>query len=346
VNAGESSSLAEEIFVTRDGKPVIVDGKYQYADAKKIEKIVTNKPAVLAAINNVMNEGDVKQQLAIDGWATYRNTEATELLEPLKTQYDDERSRLEQQSLEVTALLTSSNLSPEQKEMYTKVASDIESAILRNDQSFMTMSKDAEDNPESFKQNFYTQETKQRLMNQFVKEEVSNTYGTNEALQQDNWRKTFAFNEKVENNKIAYQNATLALSQHASLREDYKFMAEYGQDKVTGEWYKKLTPTEQAEADKKKAATVTAKPILKGAVPGDKVSAANINNADMELLSNTKGKLAFTMYADLVRLNRDDASLSDEAILKNVNLFSKQLKVTPEQYLDRWANNIINKHKR
>ena len=109
--AGESESIAEQIFVTGpDGKPLITNGQFTYADSKAIDKLVTNKPAVMAAIGNVLNEGSVKQQLGIDGWATYRNTEATTLLEPLKNQYDDERDKLEQQSVEITAMLNSTNI--------------------------------------------------------------------------------------------------------------------------------------------------------------------------------------------------------------------------------------------
>lgn len=345
VGAGESSTIAEEIFVTGpDGKPLVIDGHYQYADSKSIDKLVTNKAAVMAAISNVLNEGSVKQQLAIDGWATYRNIDATQLLEPLKVQYDDEKAKLEQQSIEITALLASPKLSPEQREMYTNVAAQIEAALLKNDSTFMSLSQEAENDPESFKQNYYTQEFKQRLMNQFVKNEESRTYGTNEALQQDNWRRDYAFKVKQEKDNIAYRNEQLKLQRHASLREDYKFMAEYGQDPVTGDWYKKLTPTEQAELDKKKAATVDAKPIFRGGNPGDKVSAININQADIELLAKRKNDLAFTMYADLIRLNKDEANLSDEAILKSVNAFAKKLGVTPEQYLNRWAVNIVNKY--
>ena len=48
-----------------------------------------------------------------------------------------------------------------------------EAALLKNDNTFMSLSKEAEDNPESFKQNYYTQEFKQRLMNQFLKMRMS-----------------------------------------------------------------------------------------------------------------------------------------------------------------------------
>lgn len=341
VNAGESSTIAEQLFVTdpNTGKPMIIDGHYRYADAKTIDKLVTNRPAVLAAIENVMNEGDVKQQLGIDGWATYRNTEATTLLEPLKVQYDDERSRLEQQSLEVSAMLNSTNLSDEQKELYVKTASEIEAKLLKNDNMFLSLSQQAENNPEEFKQSYYTQEFKQRLMNQFIKESKSQTTGTNEALQQQNWRQTFAFNEKVENNKIAYQNAQLALSSSANQREWLKFNAEYEQDPVTGNWNKKPEP------GKPGSTTYSAnKPIFSGATSGDKVSAVNIVQDDINTLSNAKNKLAFSLYADITRASNDDPNVSDEAIYNKVKQYAKKLGVTPEAFLDRWALNIKNKY--
>jgi hypothetical protein len=348
VNSGETTTTAEQIFVTdpNTGKPITDEnGKLVYADSMAVQKIKTNKPAVIAAINGVMNQGDVKQQLAIDGWATYRNTEATELLEPLKTQYDDERTKLEGQSLEITAMMISTNLSPEEKEKYEAVNSEIQAAILRNDQSFMSLSKLAEEDPESFKQNYYTKETKERLLNQFLKKDISDTNETNPALQQQNWRDTMAFNQKVENNKIAYQNATLAISQSDNQRKWLEFYGTFEQDPVTGDWNKKLTPTEIAEAAKKKANTVDAnKPIFPGGTSGNKVSAIDLVNADTNFLSESKGKLAFSMYADIIRLNNDNAKLSDEAILNSVQKFAKQAGITPETYLDRWAVNITNKY--
>ena len=341
VNAGESSTVAEQLFVTdpNTGKPMIIDGHYRYADAKTIDKLVTNRPAVLAAIENVMNEGNVKQQLGIDGWATYRNTEATTLLEPLKVQYDDERSRLEQQSLEVSAMLNSTNLSDEQKELYTKTASEIEASLLKNDNMFLSLSQQAEDSPEEFKQSYYTQEFKQRLMNQFIKEDKSQTTGTNEALQQQNWRQTFAFNEKVESNKIAYQNATLDISRSGNQLAWLKFSADYEQDPVTGNWNKKPEP------GKPGSTTYNANtPIFSGAAPGDKVSAVNIVQDDINILSDAKNKLAFSLYADITRAGNDNPNVSDEAIYSKVKQYAKKLGVTPEAFLDRWATNIKNKY--
>ena len=341
VGVGESSTVAEEIFVTGDdGKPLITNGKYTYADAKTINKLVTNKPAVLAAINNVMNRGDVKQQLGIDGWATYRGVEATNLLEPLRAQYDEENERLQAQSLEISSLLTATNLSPEQREQYTKATSDIEASILSNNNSFTSLSQQAEDNPEEFKQNFYAKDFKQNLITQFVKEDKSSTYGTNEALQQQNWRDKMAFDVLQEKNKIAYQNQTLAISKSADKREWMKFYGDYGQDPITGDWYKKDTTS-----TKKKPGTVDANaPLFSGNVPGDKVSAVNIMKEDISKLTTDKGDIAFTMYADLIRANKNDYSLSDDAILASVKNYATKQGITPDQYLDRWAVNIKNKY--
>jgi len=345
VNSGESATVAEEIFVTgNDGKPLITNGHYTYADAKTIDKLVTNKPAVMAAISNVLNEGSVKQQMGIDGWATYRNVEATTLLEPLKIQYDQERSSLQQQQLDTTALLIAKNLSPEQKEAYTNANKEIEAALLRNDKTFLSLSEQAENSPEQFKENFYAQEFKQRLMTQFVKEEKSRTYGTNEALQQQNWRDTMAFNVLQEKNKIAYQNRTLAISESGNQRSWMEFYRDSVMDPVTGEWSKKDTTTVGPDGKPKKPGVINANPIFKGDNPGDKVSAINIVENDIDKLTVDKDDIAFGMYADLMRINHNNAGLSDKVIEASVNKYAKDTGVTPSQFLNRWAFNIKNKY--
>jgi hypothetical protein len=342
VGVGQSETIAEQIFVTgADGKPLVINGKYQYADAKTIEKLVTNKPAVIAAINNVLNEGNVKQQIGIDGWATYRNTEATTLLEPLKADYDNERSRLQQQGLEITAMLNGTNLSPEQKQMYINAAAENEAALLKNDNTFMTLSKEAEDNPESFKQSYYTQEFKQRLLNQFLDEDSSKTYGTNEALQQQNYRDDMAFKKAQERNKVANENAKLALDR-AKYDLDYlKFLGDYEIDSVTGNVNKKPEPGK----GKGPGGTYDAnKPLFSGATSGDKVNAQNIVDTDINTLSTDKNKMAFDLYANFIRTNKNNPSLDDKAIRAQVNVYAKQKGITAEAFLDRWAMNIKNKY--
>lgn len=347
VNAGESSTVAEELFVTgNDGKPLIgADGRYQYADVKTIDKLVTNKPAVLAAINNVMSRGDVKQQLGIDGWATYRGVEATNLLKPLRGQYDQENERLQSQSLEISSLLTATNLSPEQRKIYTKASSDIEASILSNNNTFVSLTKQAEDSPEEFKQNFYAQDFKQNLITQFVKNEKSRTFGVNEGMQQQNVRDRMTFDVLQEKNKIAYQNQTLAIARSTDKRGWIATMATYGQDPQTGEWFKKPDTTALAVAAAKKKGTVDANASLfSGNVPGDKVSAVNIMKEDISTLSDAKGQVAFSMYADLIRANKNDYNLTDESILASVKNYASKQGITPDQYLDRWAVNIKNKY--
>lgn len=342
VGAGESTTIAEQIFVTGpDNKPLITNGKYTYADAKTIDKLVTNKPAVIAAINNVLNEGSVKQQLGIDGWATYRNTEATELLQPLKNDYDSEKVRLEQQSIQISAMLSGTNLSPEEREMYTKAATEVEAALLNNDNTFMSLSKEAEDNPESFKQSYYTQEFKQRLMNQFLKEENSRTYGTNEALQQQNWRDDMTFKKEQEANKIAYQNETLKIAQDGNMRAWYEFQGNYTIDPITGDVTKKPEPGKGSGSG---GTYDPNKPLFKASVPGDKVNAQNIIEEDINFLNEQKNTMAKSLFFDFVRTWKKDASLDDKDILGMANTWAKQAGVTTEVYLNRWAKDIKNRY--
>ena len=344
VGAGESSTIAEQIFVTgSDGKPIIQNGNFVYADAKTIDKLVTNRPAVIAAITNVMNEGNVKQQLGIDGWAKYRNTEATTLLEPLYNDYSNEKSRLEQQSTEVNAMLLSTNISAEDKELYTKAATELEAALLKNDNTFMSLSQEAEDNPESFKQSYYTQEFTQRLMNQFVKEETSRTYGTNEALQQQNYRQDYAFKQLQERNDVANENANRAIAQ-SRLGLDYlKFEADYEQDPLTGQWNKKPEPGGGGKGGK--GGVYDANKILfQGGVSGDKVNARNIIDTDITKLTDDKNKMSKSLYVDFIRSAKKNANLSEGAILNQAKKYAKDMGVTTEAFLDRWAKNMQNKY--
>ena len=343
VNAGESETIAEQLFVTgADGKPLLTNGHYTYADAKTIDKLVTNKPAVLAAIGNVLNEGSVKQQMGIDGWATYRNTEATDLLAPLKEDYDKERARLQQQSMDISAMLNGTNLSAEQKEMYKNAAAENEAALLKNDNTFLSLSKEAEDNPETFKQSYYTQEFKQRLLNQFLKEKESKTTATNEALQQQNWRDDMAFKKQQERNKVALENANLAINQSKNQLEWLKFSADYEQDLTTGNWNKKPEP---GKGKPGAGGTYDANKILwQASTPGDEVDPYAIVQEDITKLTQDKKSQSFSMYADFIRSVNNDPSISDETIRSNAESFAKTGKITIEQYLDRWALNIKNKY--
>jgi hypothetical protein len=342
VGAGESETIAEQIFVTGpDNKPLITNGHYTYADSKTIEKLVTNKPAVIAAINNVLNEGNVKQQIGIDGWATYRNTEATSLLEPLKADYDSERSRLQQQALEITAMLNGTNISPEQKEMYIKAASENEAALLKNDNTFITLSKEAEDNPESFKQSYYTQEFKQRLMNQFVTEKDSKTYGTNEALQQQNYRDDMAFKKAQERNKVAIDRANLAINQSKNSLEWLKFTSDYELDPTTGNYNKKPEPGK----GKVPGGTYDAnKALFTAGTPGDKVNAQNIIETDISTLTEDKNIKSKSIFFDFVRTWKNNPKLDDKDILVMANTWAKEKGISTEAYLDRFVNNIKNNY--
>ena len=343
VGAGETSVTAEQLFVTdpNTGKPLIgPDGHYQYADVKTIDKLVSNKPAVLAAISNVMSEGDVRQQLGIDGWAKYKDTEATTLLEPLKTEYDNERSRLQQQSLEITAMLNSTNLSPEQREMYTKANSELEAALSNNDNTFLSLSEQAENNPEEFKQNYYAQEFKQNLVTQFTKTDESHTTGVNEGLQQQNWRDTMAFNREKERNQLAYQNEQLKISRSGDQRAWLEFKGNYEIDPVTGNVNKKPEPGKKGAG-----ATYDAnKALFSGGTSGDKVNARNIVEEDINALSLEKNKMSFSLFADFMRTNNDNPALTDEAILSQAKKWAKEKGVSVEAYMDRWASNINNKY--
>jgi hypothetical protein len=336
---GEKSSIVEELFVTQNGKPVIRNGKFVYADVKTIDKLVTNKEAVKAAIDNVLSEGDVKQQLGIDGWATYRNTDVNILLEPMASLYEEKSNELVQTSVEITAMLNSTNLSAEDRQKYLEAQKNIQESILENNRSFSEMSEFAKENPESFKQQYYTREFKQSLLKQFTKEDSSRTFGKNEGKEQENWERTFQFNEQVENNKIAYQNATLANAADDNKRAWMEFYRDSRQDPETGEWYK---------VDAKKpnnGLPITPNKPFTSDVPGEKGDAVQITEEDINTLNKGKYDLALNMYSDLIRQTNDNPNLTNGQILAQAKVYAKKMGISSDQYLYRWVQNIGNKYK-
>jgi hypothetical protein len=237
-------------------------------------------------------------------------------------------------------MLSGTNLTPEEREMYTKASAEVEAALLNNDNTFMSLSKEAEENPESFKQSYYTQEFKQRLMSQFLKEENSRTYGKNEALEAQMAKDKFAFEKQQEANKIDYQNQMLKIAQDGNMRAWYEFDGNYELDPVTGHYNKKPEPGKKGTGGTYDAN----KPLFSGGVPGDKVNARNIIEEDITKLSEEKNVMAKSLFFDFVRSWQNKPSLDDKDILTWANKWAKEAGVTTEVYLDRWAKNIKNNY--
>jgi hypothetical protein len=364
VGAGLSGDIAEQMFITEPGtnKPRMYyetvknpkTGKnervavgYKYADIKTVEKISSNKEAVYAVLDNVMNRGDVKEQLRIDGWATYRNTDPDLLLEPLKREHEETDNQYNAKSLELGALLKATNISDKQRAALEDSSKQLELSKLNSERQFSDLYELSQTNPEAFKQYFYQQKFTNNLKKQFIKEESSLTFEANPAKAQENWQKTFDFNAAKEISDINFKNADLKFKEDDAARAWIELNAKYEQDPVTGTW---------SEKDKKKK-SLDPNDILQfsGNAPGDKLggteSIVSVKQ-DIDGLSLNKRDTAFKIYSDFVnqiRNGKGQPVLGDDEIEKQIRYVVAVGKKTDpslneDKYLDRWVSDISNKY--
>ena len=364
VGAGLDGDISEQIFITEPGtnKPRMFyetvknpkTGKIEevpigrkIADVKTVEKISSNKEAVYAVLDNVMNRGDVKEQLKIDGWATYRNTDPDLLLEPLKREHAETDEQYNNKSLELGALLKATNISDEQRALLEDSSKKLELSKLNNEKQFGDLYELSQKNPEAFKQYFYEQNFKNNLKKQFIKEESSLTSETNPAKAQENYDKTFDFNVQKEISDINFKNQDLKLKKEDQALEWLKFQADYEQDLATGAWSKK-------DAKKK---LIDPNNILQfaGNAPGDALSGTEAIvsvQQDIDSLSLEKRNTAFKIYSDFVnqiRNGKNQPVLDADQINKQIEYIVEVGKktdpsLTDDKYLDRWVSDISNKY--
>jgi hypothetical protein len=362
--AGLDASIAEQMFITepgtnkprmfyetvknpKTGKDEKVAVGYKYADVKTIEKISSNKEAVYAVLDNVMNRGDVKEQLRIDGWATYRNTDPDLLLEPLKREHEETDAQYNNKSLELGALLKATNISDKQRAALEDSSKQLELSKLNSEKQFADLYDLSQQNPEAFKQYFYEQRFKNNLKKQFIKEESSLTFEANAGKAQENYDKTFEFNAQKEISDINFKNEELRLKKEDKALEWLKFQADYEQDPVTGTWSKK-------DAKKK---LINPNDILEfsGNAPGDKLGGTEAIvsvQQDIDGLSLDKRNTGFKIYSDFVnqiRNGKEQPLLTTDEIEKQIRYVVAVGKktdpsLTEDKYLDRWVSNISNKY--
>lgn len=351
-NAGQDSTIAEHIFVMdENNKPIVGrDGKLVYADAKLIEKLTTNKEAVMAAINTVFDQGDVKQQLMVDGYVNYGSIPVENILSEYTSDYERDAGVLDKRIETISALGLSTNITKEQKELVNEAIIELEKTKATGKSNYASLVSLSQTNPEAFKQLAYSNNYKENIARMFLKKEESETYGTNEALQQQNYRQDYAFKEKVQANTVAHQNATLNISRQQLLLDQLKFSAEYKQDPATGEWYKVDYGDDDSSGNRSGTGKKGKKIInpddrgFEGGISGEAPEAQTRMKELISDLSAIKNKDAYKLYADLTRQIAKNPNLSDAKILEIADSWAKKTGVTREQWIDRWATNIFNKY--
>jgi len=228
--AGIDSNVVDYIY-NKKGLPT---------DVMTEEEYKTNMPKIKAAIDTVFADGNVRQQLQIDGWAKYRGVETEQLFHPFISSYKEKYNRLAEEEMDNQVLLSASGLKDEDRIGYEKKQKEIAKNIVNTQDEYESLKKLAETSPDQFKEMLYSTEMKSNLLNTLSSTSTSRSYKSNPAMEQYmkiinlNWDK-----EKEKNsNYYKSEDRKLAL---AKFELDYPVGADGQRYKAEGGKTKKTT---------------------------------------------------------------------------------------------------------
>lgn len=365
--AGENHLTTEELFITErdeNGKVVPkmfyenrrnpttgqierIKTGYKYADVKTIEKLTTNKDAVIGALNTLMNRGDVKKQLQISGYATYKGVPAEALAAPMKKTYTDRAKIIEDKQLETTVLLGAQNLTPEKKAELLEKNKQLDAEAKKNNSDLNQLEYEIVNKPEEFKQNLYIMQFKNNFLNIYDKEKIERTTGKNEGKEQENFVEQMNFNRLKEKNDVDYRNQTLNISRANLALSQIESAAKYGQDEY-GNWYQKPSPNGAGGAGGsgtrggKRIPVKGDKDLVPGNNPGAELSPISMIEKDISLVGQNRYQVGLEIYKRMMKMKHPE--ITDEEIVKNIEYRASQNKEPIEQYVIRQASYLDNNY--
>ena len=349
--AGIDGKYIENVFETdekgrlrldKDGHPIP-------ARTMSAETIDSNADKVRSIVANVLSEGDVKNQIRIDGWANTRYIPVETIYQTFESDYNKREAVNNQRLLSIEALLNSNNLSDEQKKQLIAEQDGIKRDNDNNSKKLNSLKQQSIKNPDQFKQDYYEDSYVNNLLNGFttvkIKQEVKDSPLT-KVLQ---WEENMNFQRSNENwdrimDKDASSRAwrTIALSEDSNKREWLKFDAEYKLDPVTGQYVKVET------AKKTKPVTTETASEMQSENKGEPIDAeASYRSITFDLKNNAQNKGFDLVYTYLNKLNKgvtkDGKPFTKEEAQKSITAWARANGETPYQFVVRFAGDIKNK---
>ena len=334
--AGADSSILQQMYLTDENGKFKIDPKTKLPIPARTMTEVTsssNERQVKSIIDAVLKEGDVKNQLMIDGWANTKDVPTENILGVFTKQYESKFSNVDSDISEINTLLTG-KLSAEKRLDLEEKKKELTTERKSYETQFSDLKEQAVNSPELFKQNYYRISYENTLLNSFVdsKRDVKNL--ASPLTQQLNWEQNFAAEERQRSFTRGIQSAQLRLDQ-------LKFSADYEYDQTTGQWKKKPEPTPQDQSLVRTTATTGGK---------EDTTASQRNSSQIQAL----GQVNYVQGLDLMYKflsqtndgkNKYGQTLTKEDVKKSIDVWAKNSGETPEKFITRWILNLNNKAK-
>jgi hypothetical protein len=349
--AGIDSKYIENVFETDEKGRLRLDKDNHPIPARTMsaETIDTNADKVKSIVGNILSQGDVKNQIKIDGWANTRYIPVETIYKTFENDYSKRDSINNQKLLSIEALLNSNNLSEDDRQQLTSERDNIKKESENNFKKLNLLKQQSVSNPDQFKQDYYEDSYVNNLLNGFstvkIKREIKDSPLT-KVLQ---WEEDMNFKRSNENwDRIMDKDAsarawrTIALSEDQNQREWFKFEAEYTIDPITGRYVKVETP--------KKTNPISTETIseINSENQGDPIDAeASYRNITLDLKNSAQNKGFDLVYTYLNKLNKgvtkDGKPFTKGDALTSINAWAKANGETPYQFIMRFAGDIKNK---
>jgi len=345
--AGIDSKYIEQVFETDNKGNLLRDKNNHLIPARMMttETLDSNATKVRDIVANVMSQGDVKQQLYVDGWA---NTRAVPVESIYKTFVDDFTVREAdngQNILLLQTLIDSDNITTEERDILIKQQNSIKEIQESDRKKITALSQKATNDPEQFKIDYYQDSYINNMINGFTTVKSKKEVKDSPLRQQLNWEERIDFdrNKEAFDRKIAIASA--GRDERRLQIEGLKFEAEYEIDPTTGK-YKKI-PTDATTKKENPINTTTASEINaenKGSEI-DAITSYTGVTSDLQVQAQSKGfDLIYTyLYKVNNGKNKSGGSLTKDDVLTTINSWAKSNGETPYQFIMRFSGDLKNK---
>jgi hypothetical protein len=335
--AGADESILQQMYLTDENGKFKIDPITKLPIPARTMTEVTsssNERQVKSIIDAVLKEGNVKNQLMIDGWANTKDVPTENILGVFAKQYESKFSNVDADISEINTLLTG-KLSAEKRLELEEEKKELITERKGYETQFLDLKEQSLNSPELFKQNYYRISYENTLLNSFVdtKRNVKNV--DNPLTKQLNWEQNFAAEEKQRSFTRGIQSAQLRI-------DEAKFQADYEYDQTTGQWKKKPEPgAVDASGLVRTTATVGGK---------EDTTASQRNYSQIEAIGQTNYVQGLDlMYKFLSQSNdgknKNGQPLTKEDVKRTIDVWAKNSGETPQNFITRWVLNLNNKAK-
>jgi len=335
-NAGMDSSVLEQMYETNpDGSFKTVNGKLIPARTMTELKKSTNFAQVQAIVENTLRDGNVQQQLRIDGRYNMKNVPVENVISYYQKSYDQKIKQADDEIVLLKTLSTGILNQDKQKENDAKIK-QLESNRDKYVKDLKNMKDYAFANPNEFKQDYYAKDYTDNMLQSVLKTERSETNKTSPLRPQLNWENEMSFKQ---NNEMFDRNIQLRIQ----AREDAKFGAEHEPDPDRPGFYRKIDYTKK---EKEKPVDPNAK--MGQTVDGEEQDFITAMQTKLETLSTEKDVQSFNIVYDFYNKTlkgkwSDGRPITRENFKTQIETNAKLNKETTSDYLTRWVLQLNNK---